>query len=45
MKQTTQPGASPGKATGSRWSEALGHAFAELPDANLVDKGDEFSAR
>ena len=28
----------------NRWSEALGHAFAELPDADLVDKGDEFQA-
>ena len=29
----------------NRWSEALGHAFAELPDADLVDKGDEFQAQ
>ena len=29
----------------NRWSEALGHAFAELPDADLVDKGDEFPAQ
>ena len=29
----------------NRWSEALGHAFAELPDADLVDKGDVFQAQ
>ena len=29
----------------NRWSEALGNAFAELPDADLVDKGDEFQAQ